>query len=627
MLSSMAAQSLQMGTETVQLSAERLTQAAFLEEKALEALHAEVLKEHALKYPEPGKPLYRGVMFKEGHVNTNFESRYFRLRLDDDWTPILTYAKPESQDQVIAEFHCKSFTFVPTKQGRKEHSMTWRLDATGVSVGKSKHDKLVIAFKNPRECQLWQAAFNMCKAPQKFAELMKRKEIEEENARLAAVKAEQDRIDREREAKRQADLELAIAQSILKNEAQEAADKAAAAEEEARLVLEKEQREADEARERMMKEQAEAEEALRILEKEAAEAEAARVAMLKEEQEAEEARLAMEKEAREAEEAKAQFDKEQAEFIAAAADHAKEFAEAEAAFKKLEALRALLLDARQRGVSKEIDDLQAQVAAAEKEYEREAAEAKEALQRMQKEKQEADEARARHEKEQREAEEAAAAHAKEEREAEEARGVYRKEEAERVDAQGAYEKEKAEADFASSEYEREAAEADAARATHAQKQKESGEAKAVLEQREKEMKAEQARVAAAKGGAAAKPAGAAADPELVKAAQAFVTEGGILNKYMREKLVNGKVHEPHPKTVKMNGSCVTWDKKSFTVANAKLGGSMLLRANSTGEDLDCNFYMTLSGVPGGQEALDLRAPSKDVAEKWVMGVLACIGKL
>ena len=87
------------------------------------------------------------------------------------------------------------------------------------------------------------------------------------------------------------------------------------------------------------------------------------------------------------------------------------------------------------------------------------------------------------------------------------------------------------------------------------------------------------------------------------------------------------MHEPHPKIVKMNGSSVTWDKKSFPVANAKLGGSMLLRANSTGEDLDCNFYMTLSGVPGGQEALDLRAPSKDVAEKWVMGVLACIGKL
>ncbi len=111
-----------------------------------------------------------------------------------------------------------------------------------------------------------------------------------------------------------------------------------------------------------------------------------------------------------------------------------------------------------------------------------------------------------------------------------------------------------------------------------------------------------------------------------KAAQAFVTAGGTLKKYMRDNLINGKMHEPHPKVVKMNGRYVEWNKKSFPVANAKLGGSVLLRANGFEDlkNLNCNFYLTLSGVPGGQENLDLQAPSKDVAEMWVMGVLACI---
>ena len=285
----MASQTLLMGTESVQISAERLQQAEFIDDTAKAYLYPFVLTESALKFPEPGKLLYSGIVFKEGHVNTKFESRLLTLRIEKDWTPMLTYAKPESPQEVLAEYHLQSFTFVPTKLARKEYVMTWRLDCTGVSVGKSKHDKLVVAFKNVQECHLWQAAFSLCRTPQKHAEDLKKKYLDEESALAEAAREEQQRLEQEQEAERSAALELAIAQNIEKMaaeelllEAQALAAAAAAEAEVARLAMEKEQREADEARAIMEKEQAEAEEAKRVLEKEAAEAEAARLLMSKE---------------------------------------------------------------------------------------------------------------------------------------------------------------------------------------------------------------------------------------------------------------------------------------------------------------------------------------------------------
>ncbi len=651
----------QMGAETVQMSQERLNQAGSIDDDACVSMYPKVLKESGLNAPEAGKLLYSGVMFKEGHIAQNqFQSRVFKLRLERDWTPMLTYANPGSPDTILGEHHLKSFTFVPTKQGRKEHVMSWRLDATGVSLGKSKNDKLVLAFKNREECQLWQAAFNLCRTAEQVATLMKRKIVEEENARLAAAAEEEERLERERVAS----IEQAIVQSMLRLSAEEEksanhvektaaaaaeaaalASVAAAEAEAARLAREKEEREEEEARIRLQKEQAEAEEAQRVFEKEAAEAEAARLQMTKEEQEAADALVIMEKEKREAEEAKAKFDKEQAEFLAAAAEHAKEFEEAQAAARNLERLRELLLRALDRKDEGEIQDLKVQVAAAEKVYEKEAAEAAEALARMKKEEQEAEEARAAHEKEQEEADAATAAHAKEEAEAAAARAVYQKEEQERVQAQLAYEKEKAEADSAQVDYDRESAEAAAARQAHLQKEKDAEEALALQRQKERELadaaaadaklrgdrngrEAEEKMKAHAAASAKAKTAPkAAVDPELASAAREFVTLGGALHKYMRAKLIDGKLHEPRPKTVKMNGSQIMWDKRVFAVANAKVGGSMLLRANSSTASLDCNFHCFLSGVASGQDQLDFRASSKEEAEKWVMGVLACIGKL
>jgi hypothetical protein len=79
----------------------------------------------------------------------------------------------------------------------------------------------------------------------------------------------------------------------------------------------------------------------------------------------------------------------------------------------------------------------------------------------------------------------------------------------------------------------------------------------------------------------------------------------------------------------MVGTQIAWDKRSFQVVGAKLGGSQMLRANNPGSaaDLEINFHCTLSGVPAGQDHLDFQAPSKEVAEKWVIGILSSIGKL
>jgi hypothetical protein len=347
----------------------------------------------------------------------------------------------------------------------------------------------------------------------------------------------------------------------------------------------------------------------------------------------------MEKEKLEAAQAKEKFDKEHAEFVAAAAEHAKEFEEAEAAFKHLEALRAKLLDALQRGNRQEIGELEVLVAAAEQAWVKEAEEAKEALERMKQEQQEAEEAKAAHEKEQAEADAATREHGKEEAEAAAARAAYQKEEAERIEAQKAYEKEKTEADFAGAEYEREAAEAAAARAAHDEKQKEASDAKALQLQREKEAAAATAeedrlmsklqfeslnKVAAAMAKVALKPA---VDHEKARAALEFVTAGGGLHKYMRAKLINAKWHEPRAKTVRMNGTQIQWDKRSYRVSNAKMGGSLTLKANSPSVALDAHFHCMLSGVAGGQDQLDFRAPSRDVAELWVLGILASIDKL
>jgi hypothetical protein len=651
-----------MGTETVQMPQDRLDQAAFIDDDACVSMYPKVMAESGISAPEPGKLLYSSVIFKEGHINQhNMDARVFKLRLEKDWTPMLSYANPVSPDVILGDHHLKSFTFVPTKQSRKEFAMSWRLDATGESVGKGKHDKLVLAFKNAEECQLWQAAFHMCRKAEQVSGQMKKKILEKENARLAAAAEEKERLERERVAA----IEMAIAQSMQRIIAEEeksanrvgqsaaeeceaaaAAEAAAAEAEAARLAREKEEREEEEARLRLQKEQAEAEEALRILEKEAAEAEAARLEMLKQEREAAEARLVMEKEKREAEEAKAKFDKEQAEFLAAAAEHAKEFEEAQAAARNLELLRERLLRALEMNDDREVQDLKIQVASAEKVYEKEAADAAEALERMQKEQREAEEARAVHEKEQQEAEAAAAAHAKEEAEAEAARAAHEKEEAERLQASHAYDKEKAEADSAQVDLDRELAEAAAAREAHLQKEKDAEAARALQQQKAKELAEasaadaklredrsgreaeERVKALAAAASATAPPKTAAAvDPALAKAAQEFVTAGGTLLKYMRADLINGKCHEPRPKTVRMKGCQILWDKRVFNVANAKLGGSMVLKANSSTAALDSNFHCFLSGVPSGQDQLDFRASSKEEAEKWVMGVQACIGKL
>jgi hypothetical protein len=117
------------------------------------------------------------------------------------------------------------------------------------------------------------------------------------------------------------------------------------------------------------------------------------------------------------------------------------------------------------------------------------------------------------------------------------------------------------------------------------------------------------------------------DPALARAALDFVAAGDTLLKYTRAKLINGKPHDPRPKTVKMRGELVEWDKRAFTVANAKLGGSMTLRANRLCSDLDANFHVFLSGVSAGKDLLDFRAPSKQCAQNWVMGILASIGRL
>ncbi len=636
------------GGDLTQIPAERLAQAGMIDEAAKANLFSAVLKESGLKAPEPGKVLYSGIVFKEGHVNTKFEIRLLRLRIDKDWVPMLEYAKPEAPQEVLADYHLQSFTFVPTKIARKEHVISWRMDVTGVSIGKGKHDKLVVAFKNMDECHLWQAAFSLCKNPKKHAAELKDRQLAEESARAEAVRRAEEQHEQEQEAMRTAALELAISQSIQlmsagddASQAKAVADKAAEEAEAARLVMEQEQREEEEARARMLKEQAEAEEAQRLLEKEAAEAEAARISMLKEEQEAEAARLVMEKEIMEAEQAKAKFDKEHAEFVAAAASHAKEFEEAEAAARHLAAVRAAFSDALPGGNLLEIAQLQKEVAAAERAWEKESEEAKGALERMIKEEEEAKAAQAALEKEREEASAATLAHAAEETEAAAARAAYEKEEAERAEAQKAYEKEKSEADSATGDYEREAAEAEAARALHLQRQKEADDAKALQQQKEAELEAvtaaetmrlkveiealdRQKAQEAAK--AQVKPA---VDPKKASEAEAFVAAGGGLNKYMRAKLINGKWHDPRPKTVKMVGTQIAWDKRSFQVVGAKLGGSQMLRANNPGSaaDLAINFHCTLSGVPAGQDHLDFQAPSKEVAEKWVIGILSSIGKL
>ena len=120
---------------------------------------------------------------------------------------------------------------------------------------------------------------------------------------------------------------------------------------------------------------------------------------------------------------------------------------------------------------------------------------------------------------------------------------------------------------------------------------------------------------------------AAVDPEQAAAAKAFVNAGGAVLKYMRAKLIEGKWHQPHSKNVKVEGSSVKWDKRSFTLTDVKMGASMLLNTNNPGQDLSCNFHCFLSGVSSGEDQLDLQAPSKELAEKWVMGIKACIGKL
>jgi hypothetical protein len=640
----MASEAFQIGADFAQISKERLTEAGLIDEAARAYLFPAVLNRSGLQFPEVGKILFTGVIFKEGHVNSKFESRLFTLRIEKDWTPMMTYAKAEAPQEILAEHHLKSFTFVPTKLVRKEFTMSWRLDATGVSIGKSKHDKLVLGFRNAEECHLWQAAMSLAKTPEKHAENLKRS-LEEERARVEAAKQEEEqRVEREQEEQRSAAIELAIAQSITKVTAEEQlleakalAARAAEEEEAARLVMEKEQREEEEARERMQKEQAEADAAQRKLEQEAAEAEAAHRDMEKEEWEAEQARIVMEKERKEAEDAREKFDKEHAEFIAAVAEHAKEFEEAEVAFQHLEAVRSKLLDALQRGNKKEIEELEELVAAAEQAWVKEAEEAKEALERMKKEQREAEEAKAAHEKEQAEADAAAREHDKEEAEAAAARAVYQKEEAERMEALQAYEKEKAEADFARTEYEREAAEAAAARSAHDDKQKEANEARAMQLQREKEAAnaaAEEDRLktqvenlkksAAATPKAAPKPA---VDHEKARAALEFVTAGAPLHKYMRAKLINAKWHEPRSKAVRMNGTQIQWDKRSYRVANAKMGGSLMLKANSPSGDFSTHFHCMLSGVAGGLDQLDFRAPSSDAAELWVLGILASIDKL
>ena len=117
------------------------------------------------------------------------------------------------------------------------------------------------------------------------------------------------------------------------------------------------------------------------------------------------------------------------------------------------------------------------------------------------------------------------------------------------------------------------------------------------------------------------------DAHAAAAATAFVTAGAKLLKYMRAKLIEGKRHTPHSKNVKVEGSCVKWDRKTFTVTSVKMGPSMLLSANSPGEDLSCNFHCFLSGVEQGEDQLDLQAPSRELAETWVLGIKACIGKL
>ena len=672
-LPAMASETRKMGAQDVTLSKDRLTQAGEIGEAAIRALYPKVLADANLKYPEPDKVLRTGIMFKEGHVTSNIESRLFRLRLAKDWTPMLTYHRPDSGDEdveFLGEHHLASFTFVPTKIARKESNMSWRLDATGASIGKGKNDKLVVMFKNPDECHRWQAAFAMCRIAKSYAEELKMKEKQAEQQRAdeeaAAIEMEQQRLEQERQAL----IEKAISESMQQltkeeeesryrlsdagraaAEAEAAAARAAEEAEAARLSMEKEQREEEEARARMEKEAAEAEEARRVLDKEAAEAEEARLAMNKEEEEAEEARLAMLKEVREAEEAKAKFDKEHAEFIAAAADHAKEFEEAEAAFKVMEAAGAAVVAAKSRGAAAaEIDELERAHADAKAAYKKEADEAKEALERLRKEEQEADQAFDSLEKEQAEANAAVAVHSKEEAEAEAARAAYEKEEAERVEAQKVYEKELAEADAARADHEREAAEADAARLVHAQKQREADEAKALQEQRDQELAAAAAADAAlrarreaeerAAAEAAAAPVDqvkpkppppsspkAPVDPEQAAAAQAFVNAGGEVLKYMRAKLIEGKWHDPHAKNVKVEGTSVKWDKRSFVISDVKLGPSMLLSTNNPGEDLSGNFHCFLSGVASGEDQLDLQAPSKELAEKWVLGIKACIGKL
>jgi hypothetical protein len=656
-----------MGTQDVTIPKDRLSVAGEIGEADLRALYPKVLAATGLNSPEPGKLLYTGTMFKEGHASvSSIESRNFKLRIDKDWIPMLSYHRIEGgSDELLGEQHLQSFTFVPTKQARKEYVMSWRLDATGASVGKGKNDKLVIMFKNRDECKLWQAAFSLCKIAKAYAEDVAKKEKEKEAAALAAAAAEQQQLERER----QAAIEKAIAESMQKltkeeedaqyrlsdagraaAEAQAAAARAAEEEEAARLSMEKEQREEEEARARMEKEAAEAEEARRVLDKEAAEAEAARLEMNREEQEAEEARLAMLKEVREAEEAKAQFDKEHAEFVAAAADHAKELEEAEAAFKVMEATGAALKAAMLGGSSPaEIQMLEAAHAEAKAAYKKESDEAKEALERLKKEEEEAQQAFTSLEKEQAEADAAVSVHAKEEAEAEAARAAYEKEEAERVEAQLSFDKEQAEADAARAEHEREAAEAEAARQLHHQKQQEAEEAQALQEQRDRELAAAVAVEAAIRARREAQEREAAeagvapveqvkpkpppgspkvvVDPETAAAAKAFVATGGTVLKYMRAKLIEGKWHTPHAKNVTVEGTSVKWDKKSHIMLDAKLGPSMLLSSNNPGEDLSSNFHCFLSGVGSGEDQLDLQAPSKELAEKWVLGIKVCLGKV
>jgi hypothetical protein len=123
----------------------------------------------------------------------------------------------------------------------------------------------------------------------------------------------------------------------------------------------------------------------------------------------------------------------------------------------------------------------------------------------------------------------------------------------------------------------------------------------------------------------------ASDPAISRAetsaAIAFVTAGGILLKYTRAKLINGVPHNPRPKTVRMSGTRMLCDKKAFNITNIKLGGSMLLRANRLCSDFDSNFHVYLSGISAGRDQLDFRAPTKELAQNWVTGVLASIGKL